>query len=321
MSFKLVLMPPQEAGVERWVEAVRAAVPDIVIATPKTDDAARTDIADADAAYGTVPQDALAATRKLRWIQSAMAGPPRGYYYPELIAHSAVVTNVRGIYNDYIAPHIMAFVLAYARGLHLYIPEQTRAEWNRRPAGSAVQLQGTTALIVGVGGIGGETARLCAAFGIRAIGVDARIEQAPAGIIELHPPEELDRLLPQADWVIVTVPQTPQTEGMFDARRFALMKPTSFFVNIGRGTTVRLDALDQALRDGQIGGAGLDVFEVEPLPPEHPLWTAPNLIITPHVSGLGPDLPDRRLQVLVENCRRFAADEPLLNVVDKANWF
>lgn len=321
MSFKLVLMPPPEHGAERWVEALRAAVPDIAISTPQTDDAARSDIADADAAYGAVPQDALAATRRLRWIQSAMAGPPRGYYYPELIAHPAVVTNVRGIYNDYIAPHIMAFVLAYARGLHLYIPEQTRAEWNRRPPGSAVQLQGTTALIVGVGGIGGETARLCAAFGIRAIGVDARIEQAPADIAELHPPEALDRLLPQADWVLVTVPQTPQTEGMFDERRFALMKPTSFFVNIGRGSTVRLDALDHALRDGQIGGAGLDVFELEPLPPEHPLWSAPNLIITPHVSGLGPDLPERRLQVLVENCRRFAANEPLLNVVDKANWF
>jgi phosphoglycerate dehydrogenase-like enzyme len=184
-----------------------------------------------------------------------------------------------------------------------------------------VHLPESTALIVGVGGIGAETARVCAAFGMRVIGVDARREDVPAGVDELHRPEALDRLLPEADFVIMTVPHTPQTEGMMNAERFKLMKRSAFLINIGRGMTVRLDDLNQALRDGQIAGAGLDVFEIEPLPPDHPLWTAPNVLLTPHVAGQGPYLDDRRLEIIVDNARRFAAGRPLRNVVDKANWF
>jgi phosphoglycerate dehydrogenase-like enzyme len=138
---------------------------------------------------------------------------------------------------------------------------------------------------------------------------------------ELHRPDELHRLLPQADFVIMTVPQTPQTRGMMAAREFRLMKKTAYLINIGRGGCVVLDDLVGALRAGEIAGAGLDVFQIEPLPPEHPLWTMPGVLITPHVAGVGPYLPERRTELLLENCRRFSAGQPLLNVVDKANWF
>jgi phosphoglycerate dehydrogenase-like enzyme len=216
----------------------------------------------------------------------------------------------------------MAFVLAFARGLHHYIPLQLRHEWAPAELDSGVvYLPESTALIVGVGGIGSETARLCKAFGMRVVATDARREDTPAGVDELHPPSALDDLLPSADFVILTIPHTPETVGLFNAERFARMKPSAFFINIGRGPTTRLDDLVAALRDGTIAGAGLDVFEQEPLPAAHPLWSTQNVLITPHTAGYGPYLDDRREAIIVENARRFVKGQPLINVVDKAHWF
>src|SRR5947199_322668 len=177
------------------------------------------------------------------------------------------------------------------------------------------------ALVVGVGGIGSEVARLASAFGMRVIGIDERREAPPPGVAELHRAAGLDAQLPHADFVILTVPHTPETEGFMNRARFQRMKRTAFFINIGRGRTTRLDDLVAALKAGEIAGAALDVFEQEPLPAEHPLWTMPGVLITPHTAGHGPFLDDRRLEVLLDNCRRFLAGEPLRNVVDKASWF
>jgi phosphoglycerate dehydrogenase-like enzyme len=174
---------------------------------------------------------------------------------------------------------------------------------------------------VGVGGIGAETARLCAAFGMHVMGVDARRQEAPPGVLKLDGPDALDSLLPLADFVILTVPHTPETEGFMTRARFRRMKRTGFFINIGRGLTTRLDDLVEALRAGEIAGAGLDVFEHEPLPADHPLWTMPDVLLTPHVAGHGPYLDERRFEIIVDNARRFVAGQPLRNVVDKAHWF
>jgi len=318
----MVFLPPQRETTHEWAAHLAETVPDIQVVVSETVDDAKREIVDADAAFGTIPLDVLQLARKLRWLQAPAAAPPAGFYYPELIEHPVVVTNMREIYNDHIAAHIMAFVLAFGRGFHYYIPQQLRREWKpRQPDSGVVHLPEATALIIGVGGIGGETARLCAAFGMRVLGVDARREDRPEGVAELHRPEALDRLLPEADFVIMTVPHTPQTEGMMDAARFKLMKRSAFLINIGRGMTVRLDDLNQALRDGDIGGAGLDVYEIEPLPSDHPLWTARNVLLTPHTAGFGPYLDERRLAIIVDNARRFAAGQPLRNVVDKQNWF
>src|SRR5438876_844594 len=137
---------------------------------------------------------------------------------------------------------------------------------------------------------------------------------------ELHPAEALDTLLPRADFVILTVPHTPATEGFMNRARFARMKRSAFFINIGRGKTTRLDDLVAALRAGEIAGAGLDVFEQEPLPADHPLWSTPGVLITPHTAGFGPYLDERRFEILLDNCRRFTAGQPLRNVVDKSTW-
>jgi phosphoglycerate dehydrogenase-like enzyme len=156
---------------------------------------------------------------------------------------------------------------------------------------------------------------------MRVIGIDARRREAPPGVSKLDGPDALDGLLPDADFVILTVPHTPDTEGFMHRARFQRMKRSAFFINIGRGMTTRLDDLVAALRAGEIAGAALDVFEQEPLPADHPLWTTPNVLITPHIAGYGPYLDDRRCEILLDNCRRFLANQPLRNIVDKSRWF
>jgi phosphoglycerate dehydrogenase-like enzyme len=318
----LLMLPPQTETTRAWAARVADALPQLtVVVAESAADAARV-VADADAAFGTLPPDLLAQAKRLRWLQAPQAAPPAGYYYPELAAHPVSVTNFREIYNDHIAAHVMAFVLAFARDLHRYLPQQLRREWRPAPLDTGVvHLPEATALIVGVGGIGAETARLAAAFGMRVLGVDARRKDTPPGVAELHPADALDALLPRADFVILTVPHTPETEGFMHRARFARMKRGAFFINIGRGKTTRLDDLVAALRAGEIAGAGLDVFEEEPLPADHPLWTLPGVLITPHTAGFGPYLDERRFAILLENCRRFLAGAPLRNLVDKERWF
>jgi phosphoglycerate dehydrogenase-like enzyme len=322
VAFTLVMLPPHDEIRRSWAARVAADETGVRVLQPETEEDAVRDIADADAAFGTIPPEVLAAARRLRWLQAPQAAPPAGFYYPELVAHPVAITNFREIYNDHIGAHIMAFVLAFARDFQTYLPQQVRGEYRARPLDTGVvHLPEATALILGVGGIGTEAARLCHAFGMRVIGVDARRTDRPEGVDELHRPDQLDALLPRADFVIMTVPHTPATEGMMNRERLRRMKRTAFLINIGRGMTVRLDDLVAALKAGEIAGAGLDVFEIEPLPAGHPLWTAPNVLLTPHTAGFGPYLDDRRLDIVLDNCRRFAAGKPLRNVVDKASWF
>jgi phosphoglycerate dehydrogenase-like enzyme len=322
-AFKFVMLPPQNELYRSWAARLAAEVPDARIVLAEDEAAAAREIVDADAAFGWLPAELLAKARKLRWLQAPQAAPAAGYYYPALIEHPVKVTNFREIFNDHISAHIMAFVLAFARGLHVFIPQQLRHEWKKtaQEAGDVVHLPEATALIVGVGGIGAETARLLAAFGVRVLATDARRTTAPEGVAELHKPEALDELLPRADFVILTVPHTPATEGFFNREKFARMKPTAFFINIGRGMTTRLDDLVDALNAKQIAGAALDVYEIEPLPADHPLWTMPNVLLTPHMAGHGPYLNDRRYEIMAENCKSFGAGKTLRNVVDKGSWF
>jgi phosphoglycerate dehydrogenase-like enzyme len=322
MSPTLVVLPPQTATTRAWAARVAAAVPELTVVVAESTEQAERAVSTAEAAFGTIPASLLARAGRLRWLQAPQAAPPAGYYYPELIEHPVVVTNFREIYNDHIGAHIMAYVLAFARGLHYYLPRQLERQWRPEPLDTGVvHLPDATALIVGVGGIGAEAARLAAAFGMRVIGIDARRREAPPGVAELHPPDALDALLPRADFVILTVPHTPETEGFMHRERFRRMKRTAFLVNIGRGMTTRLDDLVAALRAGEIAGAALDVFEQEPLPAGHPLWTTPGVLMTPHTAGYGPHLDERRLEILLDNTRRFVAGQPLRNVVDKKRWF
>ncbi len=320
--FKFVFLPPVKDAPRQWAERLARDVPDADVVVAETREDALREIGDAGGVFGTLDPELLGKAQHLKWLQAPAIAPPAGFYFKDLVEHPSVATNFREIFNDHIAAHIMAYVLAFARGLQYYLRRQLQKQYRPEPLDTGViHLPETTALIVGVGGIGSEAAKHCAHFGMRVLGIDARREDTPEGVAELHRPDALDRLLPQADFVILTIPHTPQTEGLFNRDRFALMKRTAFFINIGRGKTTRLHDLDAALRSGRIAGAGLDVYEEEPLPADHPLWDAPNTILTPHSAGFGPYLDERRYQIVVDNARRFASGQPLRNVVDKANWF
>ena len=322
MPVRFLMLPPQNERTREWGARLAAAIPELEVGVAEDMPTAERAIGGAETAFGTIPPGLLRQAARLKWLQAPQAAPPAGYYYPELIAHPVEITNFREIYNDHIGTHVMAFVLAFARGLQRYIPQQLRREWRRLPQNEGViHLPEATALVVGVGGIGSEVARLAAAFGMRVIGVDERRREAPPGVAELHRGDELDALLPLADFVILTVPHTPETEGFMNRTRFREMKRTAFFINIGRGMTTRLDDLAAAIEAGEIAGAGLDVFEEEPLPAEHKLWTLPGVLMTPHMAGYGPHLDERRYAIILDNCRRHLARQPLRNLVDKARWF
>ena len=326
MGFKLVIMAagPTDTHLSReeaeeWPRRLKELIPDIEVASCPAVEEAMDAIGDADAVFGDVIPELFAHAKRLRWIQSPRAAPRPGYYHPALIDSDVVVTNMRGIFSDHIGPHIMAFLLAFSRGMHVYLPQQLRREWKK--GAPTVYLREATAVIVGVGGIGAEAARLCSQFGITVLGVDARVTEPPPGVSELYGPDRLHEVLPRADFLIATVPDTPETRGMFAAPVFRLMKPTAYLINIGRGATVVLDDLVEALRGGELSGAGLDVYETEPLPRDHPLWTTPGVLMTPHMAADGPYVDERRAEVFMDNCVRFDQGRELRNVVDKARWF
>jgi phosphoglycerate dehydrogenase-like enzyme len=316
------MLPPLQAHAPEWARRIEDALPayDVVLAPEVAD--ARRELPKADAAYGTVPRELLPLAGKLRWLQVTLAGPPKGFYYQELVDHPVVICNPRGVYDDHISQHILMFILALARGLPYYMDARREMRWDvNAPKSRYIELSEATALIVGVGGIGHETARLCNSLGMRVLGTDARWEY-PTPDVERHGPEDLDSLLPEADFVIVTVPHTPQTEGMWHAARFARMKRGSYFINVGRGATTRQNDLVEALENGILSGCALDVVEEEPLPAGHRLWTLPNVILTPHVAIHGAtNVVERWFALLLDNARRFEKGEPLRNVVDKSMWF
>src|SRR5450631_2615291 len=201
------MLPPQTDTTRGWAKRLAEAVPEVRVVLAEDAESAAREIADAEAAFGWLGKELLSK-----------------------------VTNFREIFNDHIGAHILAFVLAFARGLHVFIPQQLRREWKKSPleTGDVVHLPEATALVVGAGGIGAEAARLLAAFGVTVLATDARRTVAPSGVAELHKPEALDELLPRADFVILTVPHTPATEGFMHRARFQRMKRSAYFINIGR---------------------------------------------------------------------------------------
>jgi phosphoglycerate dehydrogenase-like enzyme len=322
MSFTLVMVPPHQDDTADWPGRLRDAVPGLRVLTPATAEEAAEALADADAAYGALPEALLQHAVRLKWLQAPQAGPPPGFYHPKLIEHPVQVTNMRDTYTDHVATHTMALVLALARGIPQYVRAQSESAWapDWNPD-SVLTMAETKALIIGVGAIGTALGKMLSAFGTTVIGVDARQTGPVAGFAEVLPVSELDDQLGKADLVISTVPHTPDTEGMFNAERLSLLQRKAYLVNIGRGPTLKLDDLNEALEKGQLAGAALDVFETEPLPSDHPLWRRKDVLLTPHVAGAGPHSEERRLAVIVENAKRFAAGQSLINVVDKQNWY
>ncbi|WP_030216991.1 D-2-hydroxyacid dehydrogenase [Streptomyces sp. NRRL WC-3626] len=246
-----------------------------------------------------------------RWVHTASAGVDH-LLCPELAVSDTVVTNARGIFDRPIAEYVAALVLALAKDLPRTLALQRERTWRHR---ESRKVAGTRAVVVGSGPIGRAVSGTLTALGVRTalVGRTAR-----AGV---HGPDDLDRLLARADWVIAAAPLTSSTRGMFDARRFGVMQPSAHFVNVGRGQLVVQDALAEALRKRWIAGAALDVFETEPLAPDSPLWDLPGLIVSPHMSGDTVGWRDELGEQFVELYELWAAGRPLPNVVDKQRGY
>ena len=312
---KLLLFPQIN---EQWVRQIQAISPDIKIVNATSEEEALKEIPDADVLYGRITPKLLDVTSKLKWIQTPMAGMEH-YIFPALAESNVMLTNMRGIYSDNIADHVFGYILCFARGFHTYIRHQLENRWE--PGEPVIHLADQILGIIGLGGIGSEVAKRGVAFDMRVLAIDPRRADKPEYVEALWNIGQLQDLLAQSDFVVVCAPHTPETERMIGAEQFQIMKNTAYLINISRGINVDLSALTHALQAGEIAGAGLDVFEVEPLPAEHPLWAMDNVIITPHTAGSGPYSSKRRLQVLLDNIRRFMAGTPLHNVVDKRMWY
>jgi phosphoglycerate dehydrogenase-like enzyme len=303
---------------EAQIAQVRAAAPDMqLLVTRKRDEIERA-LDDIEIAAGWFPRDLLLRARNLRWFQQWGAGANWLLRYPDPAELDFVLTNASGVHPIPISEHILAFLLAFARGFHRAMRAQGRNEWI--PPGQQeglFELAGKTMVLVGVGAIGVRTAEVATALGMRVLGVRRDPTVGVEGVEEMVGPDQLLDLLPEADFLVLTVPLTHETQGMIGERELRAMKPTAYVVNIGRGGTIQESTLIRALQEGWIAGAGLDVFENEPLPEDSPLWGMDNVIITSHYAGATPRYHERAMAIFLDNLRRYRAGEPLRNVVDK----
>jgi phosphoglycerate dehydrogenase-like enzyme len=331
----ILIHPPVDAA--RLSKIHEAASPAEVM-NASTIDEALAAMPRATGFFGKITPELLSVARELRWVQSPTASLEH-YLFPALIEHPCTLTNMRGLFSDVIADHVFGYILAFARNFPIYWRQQQERRWapvggeSERTSFSTgpgtvsamdrahLHLSDTTLGIGGLGHIGREIARRGQAFGMCIVYIDPMSGHDVPGVERLGSVEHLPELLHRSDFVVIAAPHTPETEGMFGSREFHAMKRSAYLINIGRGAIVQLDALVSALQTELIAGAGLDVFEVEPLPHDHPLWEFKNVILTPHVAAASPRIAERHLEVLLDNIGRFVRGEPLRNVADKRLWF
>ncbi len=299
------------------VDAFHIALPDDQFIVVQGDELGPA--ADAEAILGGFSAErlrtVLAKMPKVRWIHTFSAGVDR--HVPVLAGRDDVVlTNNTGAYDAPISEHVIAMIFAAAKRVPQHLAAQSRSEWQREVPHAEVR--DATLVILGMGSIGTELARLAAGVGMRVIGVRRDPSRPAPGVERVVPPERFAEVVPEADYLAVTAALTPKTKGMVSAEIIRALKPTAWIINIARGPIVDEAALTAALQERRIGGAALDVFETEPLPATSPLWKLDNTILTPHVSNSSPKVRGRSLALAVENVRRFKAGEPLLNLVDRS---
>ena len=312
MSLKILISSMSDDKLTR----LRRAAPDAEFLLASDRDDALMLAPDADAAYGFCSEEFIEAGPKLRWIQVGSAGVER-YPFNLMKARGITFTNAKDIYGIQLADHTMAFILAFSRQLPFLFKAQQNHLWESRKNYPPGELAGQTLLVVGLGGTGLETARRGAGFGMRVLATRRKTDlPKPDFVHAVHGPDALHDLLPQSDWVAACLPLTVHTRDAFSDPEFDLMKDSAYIVCVTRGGIINTEALVRALDAGKIAGAGLDVTDPEPLPSDHPLWDYDNVIITPHASGHSPHAGERMFDLLCENVRRFAAGEPLKNVVD-----
>jgi phosphoglycerate dehydrogenase-like enzyme len=304
---------------DRPFERLRSVSPKIEIIMANTIEDAIMKVADADAVYSAarLAREIFIAGKKLRWVQIGGAGVETTLY-PEMVESDVVLTNTSGAYDIPIADHVLAMILCFARGLNMFIRHQIEGVWRGT---SLIELAGQTILIIGLGSIGMAVAQRAHGFDMRIIAIDVMEVDKPEYIERIEKPEKLHEFLPEADFIAICCPLTQKTYRLIGEAEFQKMKPTAYIINPARGKIIDESAMNLALLEKRIAGAGLDVFEQEPLPPDSPLWKMPNVIITTHSAGGSPVTGERMMDITCENLRRFIAGEKLINIVNKNAGF
>jgi phosphoglycerate dehydrogenase-like enzyme len=305
------------------IEALEAAAPGVKFVVVDSAAEMAAQASDADALFSgdnlICDDRVLAAAKQARWLSSYSAGVEACLGKAFFNRPGVVLTNAKALSGPVMAEHTIAVTYALARNLDVFIARQARGGESGGDSKNAVRLQsmtGKTMLIAGLGGIGLEVAKRAHGLGMKVIATRASSREGPDYVSYVGLSDELPTLIGQADVVVSALPLIPSTTNLFDAKMFARMKKTAFFINVGRGGSVVTDDLAKALTDGVIAGASVDVTNPEPLPPDHPLWKAPHVIITPHVSGQSELGARSREIVLREQVRRYVAGDKLLSVVD-----
>lgn len=274
------------------------------------------DIELAEVILGGISRDEFKRAKNLRWIQATGAGVD-GLLYQEIVESEIIITNASGVHPIPIAEHTFALILAITRGLVKSFEGKNKRVWVHNEV-FIDELYGKTIGIVGYGRIGQGIAKVAKGFGMKVIGLKRDINK-PIEVVpdELLGKDSLDKLLTNSDIVVLIVPLTKETYHMIRERELKLMKPTSILINVARGKVVDEKALIKALKERWILGAGLDVFETEPLPPDSELWELDNVVITPHIAGLNPYYTDRLIDIFITNLKAYPDISKMINVVDK----
>jgi phosphoglycerate dehydrogenase-like enzyme len=303
------------------LEGLARDFPEVRFLAPRDRAEVEERLPEADIVLGwAVRAENFARASRLRWIQVPAAGVG-ALLFPALIESEVVLTNGRGIHAASMAEHTLGVILAFARKLHLARDAQRERRWRQREMWSEPpafrELAGGTLGLLGLGAVGSAICRVVRPLGIRVIAVRRRPAADAAPADEQWGPGRLDEMLARADWVVLAAPLTAETRGVLGRARIAAMRPGAILVNLGRGALVDEAALTEALEAGRIAGAALDIFEKEPLDPVSRLWGLPQVIVTPHVSGLGPGYWERSVELFARNLRTYLAGGALVNVVDK----
>ena len=290
--------------------------PSVNIVAARTVDEFKAAVVDADVILGIdrdCAPDVIPLAKKVRWLQTGSAGNDGCLVLPRVQSGEAFITNMQRVAGPLVADHAMALMLGLARRMPTVVEQQRAHE--SKPYQN-VGLTGKTLLVVGLGGIGTDIAKRAYAFDMRVIATRNTGREGPDYVSYVGTADELPKLIGEADFVINVTPLTPATTGMFNREIFARMKPSAFFVNVGRGKSVNTMDLVAALQKKQLAGAGLDVTDPEPLPKDHPLWDMPNVILTPHMAMNMEERTENTWMVMRENLRRYVAGEKMLSVVD-----
>ena len=274
----------------------------------------------ADVILGNVPADMIQNSPNLRWLQLNNAGT-EGYCTPGVLPEEAILTNATGTYGMAISEHMIAMLFMLQKRLDTYYQQQKNHSWEKQE--HMIVAQGSTTLVIGLGDIGTAFAEKMHAMGSRVFGIRRTMQPKPDAVEAQYTMEDLHELLPQADVVALSLPAWKETQGVIGKEELKLMKKTAVILNVGRGSAIDTDALSDALYTGEIFGAGLDVTDPEPLPPDHPIWNAPHTIITPHVSGRY-DLPatlEKIWNLILDNLERWEKGRDLKNVIDLSTGY